>query len=50
MDQDGKKQEWRYEDVRNLRRAVLEATRLLLITPYEDELVLEVLEAQHKLP
>lgn len=50
MDQGGKNQDWRYEDVRNFRRAVLEATRLLLIPPYEDELVLEVLEAQHKLP
>lgn len=50
MNEDCKDQKWRYEDVRNFRRAVLEATRLLLIPPYEDELALEFLEAQDKLP
>jgi hypothetical protein len=44
------RQEWCYEDVRNFRRAVLEATRLLLIPPYEDELALELFDPKDKLP
>jgi hypothetical protein len=48
--QEDLKQEWGYEDVRNFRRAVLEATRLLLIPPYEDELALELFDPKDKWP
>jgi hypothetical protein len=48
--QEDLKQEWGYEDVRNFRRAVLEATRLLLIPPYEDKLALELFDPKDKLP
>ena len=34
------KEKWRYSDVRNCRRAFLEVPRALLISPYEDKLML----------
>ena len=50
ISQEHLEQVWRYEDVRNFRRAVLEITRLLLIPPYEDELALELFDARDMLP
>jgi hypothetical protein len=44
------KEKWRYSDVRNFRRAFLEVARMLLIPPYEDEIMLELVDVKNLLP
>jgi len=44
------KEKWSYSDVRNFRRAFLEVARVLLIPPYEDDLVLEFVDVKNLLP